>query len=714
MWEVVAGEVAKVLAAGVLGSVKDVVSKRLARRHGAQDLELLIADEDRTAVAVRELMEADPEFAEHLRGVLALGTGARDTGVVPGAPAHFVDREAERSAAAGPGVRVISGRRGSGKSALVCRLAVDLRERYPDSQVYVDLADYRTDAVLRRSDVAARVLEQLGVAKGEQAAGTAELWAQYRSVTSRLRFLLALDNAESVTDVRELVPPSPSSLVLVTSIRQTDDLLAEYPESPIELSALAPGDAVELLESVAGVAVTGAERQAAFELAELCDRMPFALRLAGARVHKRLRRVPDAMASVVADFRRTGVLGGVDVIAEAFEQTFTELSPDAAELCVLLASHPGPDFTGAGASAVLGSEAGDALDELTDAGFLAPTGTGRQKLFNLVREGARRRGTSDVAVERALEFHRDQAVGADYAAGMDRLRCYEPLSGLNTDFEGRQPLDWVEDAREVYGALAREAHLRGRDVELGQICGALEILMLNRGHHRLFVEINRWGILSAERLGDPALLARILSQQGRTYFLLHEFARASPLLERALGLARELDNPGLLASVLEFSGRFHEEQRLLPAAIGFLAEAVRLDRAMADAGRRGLGIHTRMQANMLVKAGQAREAFPLLDESWANTADDRNRGRVLMVRARALSAVGHFDDAEAAVQQAWGLIAGSGATQYTTEFEELLGELAFGRRDLAAAYEHWRRAWQQYFDAGHPREAELRQRLNWR
>lgn len=717
MWEVIADEATKAVVAGVFGSVKDLVSRKLAQRREG-DLAELLGDDERLELAIAEAVQADPEFAERLDNLLAeartSGAGASD---MPAVFEHFLDRDAERAAASRSGVHVITGPRGSGKSALVHRIAAGLAPQYPDARIYVDLDEWRSGKVLRRSEIAAHVLNRLDVETDLVRASTAELWAQYRSVTARSRFLLALDNAESVTDVRELVPPSPSSLVLVTAIKPGDDLLAEFP-SQIPIGALGREDALTLLERVAGPAAVAAERAAALELVELCDRMPFAVRLAGVRVRKRLLRGPGAITSVLADFRRTGVLGSVDVIAAAFEQTFGELSSDAAELCLLLASHPGPDFTAASARALFGRPVEDALDELGDAAFLAPTGSSRQKLYNLVREGARRRGPREEATDRALTFYRDQAVAADYSLGDDRLRCYPKVPDLNPDFGVRRPLDWVDDEREAYGALAREAHLRGRDVELGQICGALEVLMINRGHHRLFVEINGWGIKSAQRLGDRALEARILSQQGRAYFLLHEFPRAQPLLERALSLVSGVENPLLESSVLEFSARFHEEQRLFPMAFDLMNRALVIDRQLGRAGRRALGLHTRMLANLNVKNGHLDVgyfdvALGLLAEAETVTDDPRNLSRVLTVRGRALTGRREFDQAGQTLQQAWHLAAGVGATQYSTELNDAFADLAYARGDFATAYQLWQQAWQLYWTAGHPREAEFRAKLNW-
>ncbi|SFQ45431.1 Tetratricopeptide repeat-containing protein [Amycolatopsis arida] len=717
MWEVVLGEVAKSLAAGATlrgaGRLREAVARRLARRRRAEDVAALLADPERLERALRELVEAEPEVGAELAGLLGELTGGPPRATRPAAPAApvpFVDRDAERAALAGAGRKLLVGQHGAGKTALVCAVAHDLASRWPDGQVYVDLAEWRDGNHLRQPEVVAHVLTQLGVEPGLLAGGTADLWAQYRAVTARRRFLLALDNARSLADVHALLPPSPASLVLVTAVR-AGDLAAELP-GPVPVGALNPVAALDLLEALAGPHVVAAERVAAERLAELCERMPVALRFAGERVRTRARIVAEPVAAVLAELRTAGALGAVDAVRVTYERTRSELPAPAAELCGLLAEHPGPDFTVVGASSLLGRPAEAAFAELADAQLLVPTRPGRYRLHHLVREVAARPTPDVAAADRLLRHYRDRAVAADLELGTDRLRRY--LVPEVEEFTGSSPLDWLDDEREVLAALVREACLRGRDVEVVQLCGALERLQVARGHHRLFADLYRWGLRAAERLGTPAVSARLHGMLGRTHVLLGEYERAREQLDRALELVAGLDDPELASSTLEFRARWHEERGELAAAVAALREAVRLDRTLGEAGRRALGLHLRMLANVLVKVGRPRSALDLLPEAWANTPprELRNQSRVRLVQAKAHTALGAYPEADAALREAWRLVGEAGATQYAVELHEVSGTLAHARGDLAGARWHWSAAWELLWWAGHPRETVFRDWLS--
>ena len=178
----------------------------------------------------------------------------------------------------GPGggrVAVIGGPPGVGKSALLAQCAQDLRAQYPDGQLYADLADTSV------ADALADFLVALGVPRGELPQGTSRRAGFFRGVTHGLRVLVLLDNAPGERQVRPLVPASSGSAVLVAA----DGRLAALESAvDLDLEPLDPQAGLAMLESLVGRARVAAERKAAEELVRLCDGLPLALRIAGARL----------------------------------------------------------------------------------------------------------------------------------------------------------------------------------------------------------------------------------------------------------------------------------------------------------------------------------------------------------------------------------------------------------------------------------------------
>ena len=124
------------------------------------------------------------------------------------------------SAVDGPdtGLVVISASSGTGsvgKTALAVRAAHELRERYPDGQLFIDLhgsdeslaAEAALDYLLRSLDVPAHAIP----------ADLDERAALYRSRLAGTRTLILLDDAANTAQVQPLLPGTPGCLVLITS-----------------------------------------------------------------------------------------------------------------------------------------------------------------------------------------------------------------------------------------------------------------------------------------------------------------------------------------------------------------------------------------------------------------------------------------------------------------------------------------------------------------
>src|SRR6185312_13459562 len=101
----------------------------------------------------------------------------------------------------------------------------------------------------------------------------------YRTLLSRRRMLILLDNASTVDQVGLLLPGSPSCLVLVTSRDSLPSLVARHGAQRIDLDVLPHDEAITLLRRLVGPRVD-AEPAAADALVDQCGRLPLALRIA--------------------------------------------------------------------------------------------------------------------------------------------------------------------------------------------------------------------------------------------------------------------------------------------------------------------------------------------------------------------------------------------------------------------------------------------------
>jgi len=188
---------------------------------------------------------------------------------------------------------MVTGPPGSGKTAVVLHAAYQLRERFPDGQVFVDL-DGSHDAPLV-GDVTARLLRALGVDRWPRSAE--ERAAMLRAVLADRRVLLVVDNVDSEAQIRPLLPCLSGSAVLVASRCKLWALPGGH---TIELGALSLQESVLLLARLAGRERTQAEPAAVHSIVRSCEGLPLALHIAGwwiaARPHRKLGDLADRLA----------------------------------------------------------------------------------------------------------------------------------------------------------------------------------------------------------------------------------------------------------------------------------------------------------------------------------------------------------------------------------------------------------------------------------
>lgn len=711
--EAVAAEAAKMVTAELAGAVLNggkrlvkLVRERAGGALGREELERALL------ARVRD----DPAFARELGVLVSEAVEPRSTLGCASPPEPFFDREEARAMAPSSGVFVIAGRRGSGRRSLALKIAADRAGQFSFGAIELDLDGWREGQALAVSQAKRFLLVQVGIPAAEIATDPRELDQQFLSAMSMRRLLLIVGNARGVKDIEPFAVASMANLVVVTTARLTDDLRMTYPQHVL-LDRLEARGGWDMLASLGGASALQVNPRATEELLDLCDHLPQPITYVGAQLNRR-RGQPDAVAGLLAHLRAVGVGDATAVIRAALAETFGDLTPELVADCVLLASHPGPDFTVRSAEALFGRPALAVVDALTDAGMVSRTGSGRLRLHHAVRQyAAGLAGTVGAdfasAFLRLLEYQRDRAVAADFADSRDRLRRYL-VPPVVHEVRAGEVLAALDQERAGLLDLVREACDRGFHVQVCQLGGALEVLVNRKGGYHWYAALNEPVIASAEALlaesgtdEARALVARVHMMQARMYLLMHVFDRARAELDKAWPHVDRIDDGQLRSSFMEFAARLSEERakangvKDFGEAIGYLSQAVAIDRTVRD--HRAYGIHIRMLGNILVEAGRAGEVRPMLEHAMTYVTDRRNQARVHMVMARADIALRALPSARAALDHAQVILAELGASQYNWELEEREAEYAAAAKHWSEARKRWGGLVQAAFNTGHPK-----------
>ncbi|MCP2341842.1 BTAD domain-containing putative transcriptional regulator [Actinomadura rupiterrae] len=210
-------------------------------RSGRHAEAIEVFDRSRSLLDAELGLDPSPELLDLRRRIaaaaLAPGEGGGALREVSGAgvaqlPTDLIDfsgREAEvaelvRVLSSGAAVAAVHGPVGVGKSALALRVAHQVRDSYPDGQLYADLRRGDPDAILLD------FLRTLGVPADGVPARSGRV-ALFRSALRGRRMLLVLDNAPDAESLRPLLPVGGCS-ALVTCPARPDVPHAIEPDVP--------------------------------------------------------------------------------------------------------------------------------------------------------------------------------------------------------------------------------------------------------------------------------------------------------------------------------------------------------------------------------------------------------------------------------------------------------------------------------------------------
>lgn len=652
-------------------------------------------------------------------------------------PASFTDRENELAELdrllrveerQGPGLVVVAGSGGIGKTALASRWIADNVARFPGGQLYADLGGFGMSAPASPADVLGRFLRALGVPADQIPVDLAELAALYRSVTAGKSVAVLADDADSAAQVRPLLPASSASVVIITSRWRLGGLALDGARVLV-LHPLNHDAALKLLQRTIGSDRVTTESEPARELVRLCGGLPIALGVAAARLSTRPQWPISRLVDVLSDERRRlSALAVADkaVVKASFDLSYRELATSAARAYRLLSLHPGQEFGSAVTAAAVDLPplaAEEALDDLVNVSLLTDIGPDRYRFHDLARVHARQQAEDNDSkaartdsVHRIVDWYLDNAVSADLVAIPLRPRIgprfRRPRSEPSRFTNAPTALDWLEQELGNVVEAGRTAVAHHWWEETWQLCEALWSLFLYRKHYRQWIITHEWGIDAARRCENPRAEARLRVQLGYAYLNTERYDAARDCFTASLDLGRSCDDRSVQATAWEHLGLVARSTGDLHVAVAHFTKALHITEKLKQP--RGVTLHLRRLGETFAELGLPQEATSHLQRAAdvAKQIDDS------VLHARALTRLGSLNlrsgrphEAYETLEKAADILGKSGATAYYAEVLEALGDACLSTGDFTSARGYLEQALGIYERSADPKIRRVSARL---
>ena len=528
-----------------------------------------------------------------------------------------------------PGVCVIDGMPGIGKTSLVVHAAHRLASSFPDGQFFLPLnAHTPGHRPAGPADALASLLLTAGIAEQHIPPGLEARAGRWRDYVAGKKILLLLDDAAGHDQVRPLLPGTAGSLVLVTSRRR---LIALEDATVISLGTLSPGEAAELLTRLAGRADLDSSQ--AGEITRLCGYLPLAIGMvAGQLRHHPARPGAEMAASLAAARDRLAVMRAENLsVAAAFDLSYADLTPVQQRVFRLLGLAPGPDIDAYAATALAGTSLENAralLDELYDHHLITEPAPGRYLLHDLLREYARALAADGDAADSSAAACRLVTYYAHVAAAASRHIATWTTAGNRpppgpvpasapTVTTSEQAAAWLESELPNLQAAVSYAAAEAMPLHAIAIATATGGFLRARGHWDQAARQYQTALIAARESGDRRGQAGVLDELGLLRQLTGDYSAATDGLTEAIELFRDLDDLSGEAYATNHLGLVQTNTADYSAAAASHRQALALARQAGDrlaeaVSLTDLGMVQQLTGDYPAATASFQQALPLL------------------------------------------------------------------------------------------------------
>ncbi|ALG06409.1 hypothetical protein AOZ06_05245 [Kibdelosporangium phytohabitans] len=474
----------------------------------------------------------------------------------------------------GSRIVALTGLGGVGKTALVCRWVHGQRDRFPDGVLHAELTAPSGDPV-DPVDVLGAFLRALGVPSSEVPETLAERRGLYRSVTADRAMAVVLDDARSTTQVRELLPSSPLSCVLVTCRELLIGLLA-IGGSRVQVRSFDEDCAIELLRQYLGADRVEAEVDAARAVAQTVGGLPLALGVAAAMTMARPESngaLEWTARSLAAAESRIDLLSSADDlrVRAVLDSSFRTLPSIAAQAYHALGVHRGIRFRVELVATALGipdSGAQNAITALEEASLVTRLRDNEYQMHSLVHAHARTivelepRTPPAQLQQRMLAWYTHTAHAAVRAVMPARPAVAAPERDDDVVLppqicDRRFAMTWLEANRGQLLAWATIAQELRQQRTVLQLADALHGVFLLYKEYSAAAEVYQMGLRAAMTLPDENLEFHMRKRHTRVLIRLGQTGQAHEQIARMLASARDAGNRRWEASALKTLGMLH-------------------------------------------------------------------------------------------------------------------------------------------------------------
>ena len=638
----------------------------------------------------------------------------------------------------GPGstvvISAIEGMGGVGKTTLAVHLAHRLvaAERFAEVQLYVNLRGFDPEhAPVDPTEALGAFLRQLGVPAQQVPDGIGERAAMYRDQMADRDALVLLDDAADEKQIRDLIPASPSCLVLVTSRRSLAGLDGA---ALVPLDVFSRDEATALLAQIIGAARIAAEPDAAARIVEICGYLPLAVALAAGRLRSR----PAWSLAYLADrLRGNGVYetGLGSRLRNVFDMSYRSLPAEGQRVLRLLGRHPGVDYTVPAVAAMAGLATRDAetlLELLQDEYLLQQKTPGRYELHDLLRgfaaqaSGPRHKADGDAAVQRLGWWFLHSAYNAAKAIDTPDLPAptghseHDAMTFASYD----QALEWFDQEWDNLTAVQHAARDLLQHEIVWQLAVAQKFAAALRSHLPDFAAAHELAVTAARELGDRAVEARVTGGLGLAYRLLDRLDDAERCYLEALTILRELGDWVRTGPVLLNMGDLHSHRGDYETAVSTYQESLEVFEKSGAIGGRGVAnrslgrVHHKLgdldeaERYYLLAMEDNRTVTAAAQADSAKVGDRRGRATLLGKLAEIHLARGEAERAVQGYRETIELARIIGDKYLLADAVHGHGEALLATGATEQARESWSEALALFEEIGHERAASVRERLH--